>query len=77
MSTGTTYLVTGGAGFIGSHIAENLLESNHKVKIFDNFTTGTALNIDHLKPNLEFIKGDIRNLDAKFDKNCLSLCNSL
>ena len=64
MSTGTTYLVTGGAGFIGSHIAEKLLESNHNVRVFDNFSTGKALNTDHLKNKMEFIKGDIRNLDA-------------
>jgi len=64
MDTNATYLVTGGAGFIGSHIAENLLYSNHNVKIFDNFSTGKALNIEHLKNKSEFIQGDIRNLDA-------------
>ena len=64
MDTRTTCLVTGGAGFIGSHIAEKLLESNHKVRIFDNFSTGKALNIEHLKNKSEFIEGDIRNLDV-------------
>jgi nucleoside-diphosphate-sugar epimerase len=55
------YLVTGGAGFIGSNIAEELLARKEKVRVLDNFVTG---NIDNLKPfisKIELIKGDIRD----------------
>ena len=43
-----TYVVTGGAGFIGSHIAERLLKEGHSVRIVDNFSTGMRANIAHL-----------------------------
>lgn len=60
------YLVTGGAGFIGSHIAESLLEQGHSVRILDNFSTGKRENIDVLTGRfdgnrLEVIEGDIRD----------------
>lgn len=48
-----TYIVTGGAGFIGSHIAERLLMDGHRVRIIDNFCTGKRENIVHLKGDLE------------------------
>lgn len=48
-----TYVVTGGAGFIGSHIAERLLNDGHKVRIVDNFITGKRQNLAALKGNLE------------------------
>ena len=59
-------LVTGGAGFIGSHIAEALLERGDAVCVLDNFSTGRRENIDELiqkfgKGNLEIIEGDIRD----------------
>ena len=54
-------LVTGGAGFIGSHIAEKLLQLNHSVRIIDNLSTGNIKNIEHLLSEIEFIKGDITN----------------
>lgn len=59
-------LVTGGAGFIGSHIAEHLLKKGHIVRILDNLSTGNIENIRHLldNPNLEFIVGDISNLET-------------
>lgn len=44
-----TYLVTGGAGFIGSHLAERLLMDGHPVRIIDNFLTGKAANLDRLR----------------------------
>ncbi len=60
------YLVTGGAGFIGSHIAETLLEQGHFVRILDNFSTGKRENIEALtrrfsSPQLEVMEGDIRD----------------
>jgi UDP-glucose 4-epimerase len=42
-------LITGGAGFIGSHLAEHLLETGHEVSILDNLSTGAIDNITHLK----------------------------
>ena len=45
----TTYLVTGGAGFIGSHIASRLLSDGHTVNVVDNLITGKTENLDHLK----------------------------
>ena len=56
------YLVTGGAGFIGSHIAEKLVELGHEVVIFDNFSTGKLENLDGIKGQIKIIQGDIRDL---------------
>lgn len=55
------YLVTGGAGFIGSHIAEELVEHGHKVRIVDNFLTGKRENIASFLDKIELIEGDIRD----------------
>jgi len=54
-----TYVVTGGAGFIGSHIAEALLRQNHTVRIVDNFSTGKAANIEKFQNKAQVIKLDI------------------
>jgi nucleoside-diphosphate-sugar epimerase len=58
------YLVTGGAGFIGSHIAQRLLEEGHRVRILDNFSTGRRENLAELTAGfadrLEVVEGDIR-----------------
>jgi UDP-glucose 4-epimerase len=48
------YLITGGAGFIGSHLAEGLLERGHEVYVIDDLSTGSIDNIEHLKPNPAF-----------------------
>ena len=55
------YLVTGGAGFIGSHLSEHLLEEGHEVLAVDNFSTGRRSNVTHLEghPGLELQEGDI------------------
>jgi UDP-glucose 4-epimerase len=47
-------LITGGAGFIGSHLAERLLEQGHEVRVLDNLSTGSIDNIAHLKANERF-----------------------
>jgi nucleoside-diphosphate-sugar epimerase len=65
--TASKYLVTGGAGFIGSHIAEALLKRNEAVRIFDNLVTGSQRAIQALQglPGmLEFIQGDLLDMDA-------------
>lgn len=66
-------LVTGGAGFIGSHLCEKLLESDHQVICVDDFFTGSEDNIKHLRgnPNFHFIKHDIVNplfVEKKIDQ---------
>jgi UDP-glucose 4-epimerase len=56
-------LVTGGAGFIGSHLADALIARGNQVVALDNFSTGTTANIKHITKNFEIIDGDIRNTD--------------
>ena len=58
-----TYLVTGGAGFIGSHLAEELLHGGASVRVVDSLITGRRDNIAHLK-RLEFIEGDLADFDV-------------
>jgi UDP-glucose 4-epimerase len=55
-----TYLVTGGAGFIGSHLVELLLASGHRVKVLDDLSTGSLKNLKTVEDKIEFYKGDIR-----------------
>lgn len=57
-------LVTGGAGFIGSHIARKLLDLGYSVRVLDNFSTGKMENIDDLKDRIEIVRGDIRDIDT-------------
>ena len=58
-----TFLVTGGAGFIGSHIAEALVHRHDKVRILDNLSTGHLANLDSIRNQIEFVEGDL--LDRK------------
>lgn len=55
------YLITGGAGFIGSNIARKLLEKGESVRIIDNFSTGRKSNLHDLTDHVELIDGDIRD----------------
>jgi len=54
-------LVTGGAGFIGSHLTDSLLLSNDEITVVDNFSTGNINNLDHAKSKINIIDGDIRD----------------
>jgi nucleoside-diphosphate-sugar epimerase len=55
------YLVTGGAGFIGSHLCEELVRRGHTVRVADSLITGKRSNLDHL-PQVEFLEGDLADL---------------
>ncbi|MHC4388184.1 MAG: GDP-mannose 4,6-dehydratase [Planctomycetota bacterium] len=58
-------LITGGAGFIGSHLAEHLLSDGHKVTVVDNLSTGSLNNIEGFKdsPGFRFVEGDVRDVE--------------
>ena len=59
-------VVTGGAGFIGSHLVERLVKNGHHVVIFDNFSTGRIQNLKHInKKNVKIFKKDISELKVK------------
>ena len=55
--------ITGGAGFIGSHLCDALLNEGHQVSILDNMSTGSAANIAHIKDQIEIHQGDIRDVE--------------
>ena len=57
-----SYLVTGGAGFIGSHLAEELLRRGHRVRVADSLVTGKRSNLEHLT-GVEFLEGDVADLE--------------
>jgi nucleoside-diphosphate-sugar epimerase len=56
-------LVTGGAGFIGSHIASHLLEAGHEVRVLDNFATGHRHNLGSSIGEIELVEGDIQSYE--------------
>ena len=57
-------LITGGAGFIGSHLADHYVAAGDAVTVLDNFSTGTRTNIAHLEDTVKTVDGDIRNIDV-------------
>src|SRR5208282_1569378 len=57
-------LVTGGAGFIGSHLTNFLVDGQHKVTVFDDLSTGRMVHLERCEGKLEFVKGDIRDKSA-------------
>ena len=71
---GTGFLVTGGAGFIGSNLCEALLNAGCRVRCLDDLSTGKQANVDLFlgRPGYEFIRGDIRDLET-----CLSACKGV
>ena len=58
------YLVTGGAGFIGSHIVDELVRRGESVRVLDNFTTGRRENLSAVIDKIDLIEGDIRDLEV-------------
>lgn len=56
-------VVTGGAGFIGSHIAKHLVSTGHNVTIFDDLSNGKKDNLDSIIDKINFVNGDIRNFE--------------
>lgn len=70
----SVFLVTGGAGFIGSNLCQRILEMGYNVKCLDNLSTGKQENVDLFteNDNYEFIKGDITDLDT-----CMKACENV
>ena len=64
MPSTTTCLVTGGAGFIGSHLVHRLVADGHRVRVIDNLSTGSRENLAALDGRIEFLEGDIREASA-------------
>ena len=58
------YLVTGGAGFIGSHLVEELLKRGEQVRVLDNFSTGKRENLEPFLDSIQLIEGDLRSQHA-------------
>jgi len=58
------YLVTGGAGFIGSHIVRELIARKKKVRVLDSLITGKKENLSELFQEVDILEGDARNLDT-------------
>jgi nucleoside-diphosphate-sugar epimerase len=61
------YLVTGGAGFIGSHLVETLLKRGHSVRVLDDFDTGSRANLEQMPGDLEIIEGSITDRKTTSD----------
>src|SRR6185295_11054029 len=61
---GAMYLVTGGAGFIGSHVAETLVRRGERVRIFDDFSSGKRANLRDFADAVEVHEGDLRDMAA-------------
>src|SRR5579885_1554672 len=57
------YLVTGGAGFIGSHLAEELVRRGHTVRVVDSLITGKRRNLEHIA-GVEFLEGDLADMSV-------------
>ena len=71
---GSLFLVTGGAGFIGSNLCEAILKLSYRVRCLDDLSTGKQRNVDMFidDPNYEFIKGDIKDIDT-----CMKACEGV
>ena len=71
---GAKFLVTGGAGFIGSNLCEAILNMGYQVRCLDDLSTGKQANVDMFldNPNYEFMRGDIKDFDA-----CMKACEGV
>lgn len=71
---GSTFLVTGGAGFIGSNLCEAILAMGYRVRCLDDLSTGKQANVDLFagNPNYQFVLGDVKDLDT-----CLAACEGV
>lgn len=71
---GSKFLVTGGAGFIGSNLCEAILKLGYKVRCLDDLSTGKQANVDLFadNPNYEFVKGDIKEIET-----CMKACEGV
>jgi UDP-glucose 4-epimerase len=65
-------LVTGGAGFIGSHLATALVERGFAVRVLDDFSSGRKSNLEHLRGRFELVTGDLRK-----ESDCLTACRGI
>ena len=70
----TLFLVTGGAGFIGSNLCEEILNMGYRVRCLDDLSTGKQANVEMFieNPNYEFVQGDIKNFDI-----CVKACEGV
>lgn len=66
------FLITGGAGFIGSHLVETLVAQGERVRVVDNFSTGKRENIAPFLPKIDFVEGDLRDAEL-----CHQLCRDV
>jgi UDP-glucose 4-epimerase len=69
------FVITGGAGFIGSHIAKHLVDKNHDVTVVDNLSRGRLENLSKIKEQIEFKKIDILDFDSL--KDIISNCDGI
>ena len=71
---GSVFLVTGGAGFIGSNLCEAILKMGYRVRCLDDLSTGKQANVDLFKdnPSYTFLKGDIKDLYT-----CMAACKDV
>ncbi len=69
---GVSVLVTGGAGFIGGHLVEELIRCGAKVKVLDDLSTGLASNLESVLDQIEFIEGDLRDRS-----DCAKACDGV
>jgi UDP-glucose 4-epimerase len=66
------YLVTGGAGFIGSHLAERFVDDGHAVRVLDDFSTGKRENLRGFSERIDLVEGDMRRFET-----CLRACDDI